>query len=191
MTRHARVPTTSSTPIEGSTSQVPDSITTGTTQQSTNSQSDETTFATEIVRQIEAVFESFRTKTIKKLQAIFEIGQILATDSGGDDQVKLDSLEHYAATLNGIEVLSSQSDSHGARMSATMLGKRKEGHDRGGRGPEELVGDNPTDFQDDVDSFIRELSNENVGVGLEANDEEIESDGEGDHGYDTGNESGE
>jgi phage gp36-like protein len=46
----------------------------------------------------------------------------------------------------------------------------------------------PTDFQNDVDSFIRELSNENVGVGLEANDEEIESDGEGDHGYDTGNE---
>jgi hypothetical protein len=76
-------------------------------------------------------------------------------------------------------------------MSATMLGKRKEEHDRGGQGPEALVGDNPTDFQDDVDSFIQELSNENFGVGLEANDEEIESDGEGDHGYDTGNESGE
>jgi hypothetical protein len=114
MTRHARVPTTSSTPIEGSTSQVPDSITTGTTQQSTNSQSDETTFATEIVRQIEAIVELFRTKTIKKSQAIFEIGQILATDSGGDDQVKFDSLERYAATLDRIEALSSQSYSHGA-----------------------------------------------------------------------------
>jgi hypothetical protein len=99
-----------------------------------------------VVRQIEAVVESFRTKTIKKSQAIFEIGQILATDSGEDDQVKLDSLERYAATLDGIEALSSQSDSHGARMSATMLGKRKEGHDRGGQleGPEELVRDNPT-----------------------------------------------
>jgi hypothetical protein len=101
----------------------PDSVTTGTTQQTGETQINENTFAGETVRQIETVVESFRTGKAKKSQSIFKIGQILAAESKGDDQLKSDSLERYTITLDGIEAHAAQSDKHGTEYTNTVLGK--------------------------------------------------------------------
>src|SRR5271168_1349492 len=139
MTRHGKAPSTSipvdnsssrdpigSTAATSSSSQDPSSITIDTTQQSTDEQPSESTFAGETVRQIEALVESFRTKQIKKSDTIYRIGQVLADEPTGSRQLKSDSLERYAATLEGIETIAAQSDQHGARVTSSALGKRKE-----------------------------------------------------------------
>jgi hypothetical protein len=129
--------------------------------------------------------DSFRKKSIRKAQAIYKIGQILSSDSRGDEQVKFDSLERYAITLDGIESLASQLDRHGTRVSASMLGKRKDELGERGRRPEEPVGNNPTDLQeDDVDSFLRDISDKHDGLALERDTREDKSDGGDDLGYD-------
>jgi hypothetical protein len=91
-----------------------DSLTTGPTQRSIEEPTEEGLFAGETVRHIETIVESFRTNKIKKSQAIYKIGRALASEPTGDDELKSDSLERYAATLNGIEALASQSVKHGS-----------------------------------------------------------------------------
>src|SRR5882762_6717680 len=75
------------------------SVTLGTTERSGETQrpEPENSFAGEAVRQIESLVESFRTGKSKKPQTIFEIGQVLAAQSSGDEQLKSDSLDRYAA----------------------------------------------------------------------------------------------
>ena len=90
MTRHGKVAYTT-TPVESSSSRVPDSVTTA-TQQSGEDQNNEGTFATETVQQIESLVELFRTGKLKKSQTLFRIGQLLSA-APGDEQLKNDSLE--------------------------------------------------------------------------------------------------
>jgi hypothetical protein len=123
MTRHGKAPAASSLEEGSSNTRTSDSVVTGTTQQSGEPQSTESSFAGSAVEQIEALVESFRTKGITKLQTIFKIGQIIAGERDGDEQLKSDSLERYASTLNGIEALSAKSDEHGLRFTDPILGK--------------------------------------------------------------------
>jgi hypothetical protein len=123
MTQHGKQPTTS-VPVDGSSNRDPvgstaipslssqelSSISADTAQRSADEQTSESTFAGEAVRQIEALVESFRTRQIKKLETIYRIGQILADESTGSERLKSDSLERYAATLEGIEAITAQSN---------------------------------------------------------------------------------
>jgi len=156
MTRHEaknKVATPSSG--EGSSSRVSDSVTVGTTQPSGGNQDTETPFAGEVVKRIESLVESFRTKKTKKSQTIFEIGQILAAEPGGDEQVKRDSLDRYTCTLDGIEALAARSVEYGMQFINPVLGKRKEGDEEGGGRHEIPDGDN-AGIQPiiDVDNFF-------------------------------------
>ena len=137
---------------------VTDSNTSRTAQQSGESQDDETnTFAEQAVEQIEALVESFRMGKTKKAQTIFKISQILATESDGDDQLKSDSLERYAITLDGINALASKSAGHGKWFNP-LLGKRKDGPGGGGGRHEESVRDNASaTHQNDIDDFYAGL----------------------------------
>jgi hypothetical protein len=189
MTRHGKAVASSSTPIESSSSGNPDSVTTGTTQQTGETQINEDTFAGETVRQIETVVESFRTGKAKKSQSIFKIGQILAAESKGDDQLKADSLERYTITLDGIEAHAAQSDKHGTEYTNTVLGKRKDEVSLGNRGLEESDGNNAGNSQEtDVNEFLARISEGNepemegsVRDGESGDDEGPESDGECDN----------
>ena len=154
MTRHGKAADTSKG--EGpSTTRVTDSITTGTPQQSGESQEDEgNTFAGQAVGQMEALVESFRTGKIKKSQTIFKIGQILASESG-DEQIKSDSLERYSSTLDGIEALAAHSDEHGKRFTDPLSRKRKDINDDGNRRHETPIGDTTgSTLPIDVDNFF-------------------------------------
>ena len=102
----------------------------------------EVNFAGEIVKQIESLVESFRTGKIKKPQTIFKIGQILAADERGDEQLKSDSLDQYASTLDSIEALANQSNQHGDQFSNPILRKRKDDAGRGSQRHEESHRDN-------------------------------------------------
>ena len=135
MTRHGKAINTSSKGEGPSHStRLTDSITTGTTQQSGESQDEGgNTFAGQAVEQMEALVESFRTGKVKKSQTIFKIGQILAAEPTGDEQLKSDALEQYASTLDGIEALAAQSVEHGKRFTDPLLKKRKDIHDDGSR----------------------------------------------------------
>ena len=128
MTRHGKAPVSISTPVDGPSNRLRDitSITADTSQRS-GDEASETTFAGETVQQIEATIESFRTGNARKSQIIFKISQILAAETTGDEQLKADSLERYISTLEGIEAIAAQSDQHGMQVSASLLGKRKEG----------------------------------------------------------------
>jgi hypothetical protein len=159
MTRHGKAPATS-TPVDSSSSRDFSSITVDTTQRSGDEQTEETTFAGEAVRQIEALVESFRNGKTKKAQTIYRIGQILADESTGSEQLKSDSLDGYVATLDGIEALAAQSDRHGAYVSASALGKRKDVSGNGDRRSEEPVRSNPDVAQPNLDDFIQRLSEE-------------------------------
>ena len=157
MTRHGKAIATSSM-AEGSSSKITDSST-GTTQQTRESQDTETPFAGEVVGQIEAVVESFRTSKIKKLHAIYQIGQILAGVSVEDERVKSDSLDRYAATLDSIEALATQSNEHGSRFTIPVLGKRRNEPSGGSQQYEQLDGDIPRDAHTtDVDNFLEAIS---------------------------------
>ena len=92
MTRHGKAAATQSME-EGSSGRVSDSLTTGKTQHSGDSQDAETSFALEAVGKIEALVESFRMEKATKSQTIYKISQILAAESTGDEQLKLDSLD--------------------------------------------------------------------------------------------------
>jgi hypothetical protein len=177
MTRHGKATAISSTPIEGSSSRDPDSIATGSTQETGESQVDESAFAGETVGQIEAVIEAFRTRKTNKSQSILKISQILAAEPKGDEQLKSDSLERYSSTLDGIDALASQSDRHGAQFTETIVstGKRKSGSSHGGRRYEESDGNNVRNSQQaDVNDFLDRLS-EGKGPELGRDDEDGES----------------
>ena len=60
---------------------------------------------------------------IKKPQAIFKIGQVLATDQREDKQLKSDSLDQYASTLDSIEALADQLNKHGEQLFNPILRK--------------------------------------------------------------------
>jgi hypothetical protein len=96
-------------------------------------QTEETNFAGETVRQIETLVESFRSGKTRKSDVIYRIGQILADEPTGNEQLKSDSLERYTSTLDGIEALAAQSDRHGMQVTASALGKRKDGSGNGDR----------------------------------------------------------
>ena len=157
------------TPTEGSSSRIPeensaswnsDSITAGSTQCSGEDKLFiEIDFAGEIVKQIETVVESFRTGKVKKPQAIYKIGQILATDERGDEQLKSDSLDQYASTLDSIEALANQSNKHGDQLSNPILGKRKDNASGGSQRHEEPNKDNSNVTNPiDVDEFLEGIS---------------------------------
>ena len=159
MTRHGKANANSSTG-EGSSSRISDSVTIGTTQRS-GEEENENSFAGEIVGQIESVVESFRTGSIKKAQAIFKIGEIITRDPRGDEQIKSDSLDKYAITLDEIETLATQSNERGLRYFDSSLGKRKDNPDEGNQRHEELDRDNAGVTNPiDVDGFFQGLSEE-------------------------------
>jgi hypothetical protein len=142
MTRHGASDNTSSHG-EGSSSRITDSITTGTTQRSGDSQDIETVFAGEIVRQIEALVESFRTGKAKKSHTFYKISQILAEESSGDEQLKSDALDRYSTTLDGIEAQIAKLNEHGLRLTSPVLGKQKEDLGKGSQRYEPADGSNP------------------------------------------------
>ena len=165
MTRHGKAPASISTPAsaESSSSRDFSSLTADTTQHSGDAQTNEPTFAGEAVRQIEALVETFRTGKAKKSQTIIKIGQILAAEPTGSDQLKADSLEQFVSTLDGIEAIAAESVRHGSRVTRdSTLGKRKDGSEEGNQGPEEPNKSNPTNNQPiDVDDFLQKLSEGN------------------------------
>ena len=127
---------------EGSSITSPDTVTFGTTEHSGGSQSIEDSFANEAVQQIEVLVESFRTGGIKKTQAIYKIGQILAAEPKGNDELKSESLARYASILDGIETITSRSNECGQRLTDSALGKRKDESDRRDQGHGESDRDN-------------------------------------------------
>jgi hypothetical protein len=160
MVRHGKAPATT-TPVESSSSRDLSSITADTAQRSgeLEEQTSQTPFAGEIVQQIEALVESFRTGKTRKSETICRIGQILADEPTGNEQLKSDSLERYVSTLDGIEAIAAQSNRHGMHIATSTLGKRKDGLSDGNRRSSELEGHIPTgDEPTDVDDFIQRLS---------------------------------
>ena len=121
-----------STPVASTLSGVEDSITVGMIQQVSDDQSSNTIFAGEAIQQIEAIVELFRTRKVKKLQAIFQISQILEAEPTGSDELKSNSLECYAVTLDGIKALTAASSQHGQQVTESLLGKQKISPERGG-----------------------------------------------------------
>ena len=163
MTQHGKAPASTSTPVESTSSRDFSSLTADTTQHSGDTQSSEPIFAGEVVRQIETLVETFRTGKAKKSQTIFKIGQILASEPTGSEQLKADSLEQFISTLDGIEAIAAQSATHGSHVTrGSMLGKRKDGSEDRDQRPEEPNGSNPTNAQSvDVDDFLQRLSEGN------------------------------
>src|ERR1700678_526949 len=92
MSRHGKGVAPTSSMGERLSNRIPDSITPGTTQHTEENQEVGNSFAREAVGQIETLVESFRTGKTKKSQTIFKIGQILATESTEDEQLKSDAL---------------------------------------------------------------------------------------------------
>ena len=91
---------------------------------------------------------------VKKSQNIFKIGQILTAEPG-DEQIKSDSLEWYASTLDGIEALCALLAEHGKQLADPILRKRKDAANEGGRGYDAALGDIARDANPiDVDNFI-------------------------------------
>ena len=157
MTRHGKG--NASSMGEGtSRAGITDSTTAATSQQSSEPQDEGNTssaFAGQVVEQIQALVESFRTGETKKSQTIFKIGQILAAEPNGDDQLKSDALEQYASTLDGIEALSAKSHEHGDRFINSSPKKRKNVPGGGGERHEAPDGDNAGPAHPiDVDEFL-------------------------------------
>jgi hypothetical protein len=135
---------------------------TGTSQHTETEQSEPSTFAGETVRQIEGIIDSFRTGKIKKSQAIFQIGQILASEPTGNEELKAESLDRYVTTLDGIEALAAQSVKHGLQVTDPLLGKRKEQPDSGDRRHAEPEGNLASNARtNEVDNFLASISREN------------------------------
>ena len=157
MTRHGKG--NASSMGEGtSRAGITDSTTAATSQQSSEPQDEGNTssaFAGQVVEQIQALVESFRTGETKKSQTIFKIGQILAAEPNGDDQLKSDALEQYASTLDGIEALSAKLHEHGDRFINSSPKKRKNVPGGGGERHEAPDGDNAGPAHPiDVDEFL-------------------------------------
>jgi hypothetical protein len=109
----------SSIPVESSSSRDFSSLTADTTQHSGEPENE----TGEVVQQIEALVESFRVGKTKKSDTIFRIGQILADEPTGNEQLKSDSLERFASTLDGIKSIAAKLNRHGMRIAPTILGK--------------------------------------------------------------------
>jgi hypothetical protein len=105
--------------------------------------------------------ESFRTGKIKKSESIYRIGRILADQPTGSEQLKSDSLERYVSTLEGIEAIVAKSNQHGARVTESALGKRKDTSSGGSGRPEELNRNSPDIGEPaDIDDFLQRMSEE-------------------------------
>ena len=163
---------------EGSSITSPDTVTFGTTEHSGGSQSIEDSFANEAVQQIEVLVESFRTGGIKKTQAIYKIGQILAAEPKGNDELKSESLARYASILDGIETITSRSNERGQRLTDSALGKRKDESDRRDQGHGEPDRDNAEASKAiDIEEFFQGLQKGNRPL-LGEHDSEERSDDE-------------
>jgi hypothetical protein len=163
-TSATRASTRASVPVaSGSTStDASNPATTESTQQSNEGRVDEGTFAGTLVRQIEAIVESFRIDKIRKSEAIYRIGQVLASEPTGNDELKSNALEQYATTLNGIEALAARSNEHGQRVTDTLLGKRKEESGKGSERHDEPDRNIPNESRiAEVDNFLEGISKEN------------------------------
>ena len=192
MTQHGKAASTStpgptiaptSEDISSSRDHTSESSLTVDTSQQQESQIGNDSFARETVQQIETLVESFKTKGTKKSETIIKIGQILAAEPRGSEQLKSDSLEQFSSTLDGIEALAAKSNRHGEHVTGTLLGKRKDDSGRGGQQHAEFDRGNSAIPQSaDIDNFIRAMSKEN------SVDSDHES--ENNEGQDSDNESG-
>ena len=190
------------TPIAGTASTIPDpdyaiigptliesgeSVITGTTQPSNESQSEGNVFAGAAVGHIETIIDSFRTGRANKSEAMYRIGQILTAEPSGTERQKVETYDRYTDTLDGIEALAAQSARHGLQITSPLLGKRKEGSDQGGRGHAGVDGNPATNAQEkDVNEFLDNICRENQ----RRTDEERESGEESDDENKLGSESG-
>ena len=164
MVNNGSTPSTSAS-VDISSNRTPNSggssETVGTTQYGPESQESNHVFAGEAVKRIEPIVESFRTEKIKKSQAIYRIGEILAAEPTGNEQLKSEALEQYAAVLDRIESLVASANGHGARVAGPMHERRLGAGENGkrSRGYAELDGDNPNEPRgSDVDNFLAKLS---------------------------------
>ena len=170
-----------STPNDNTSSGVESSGTVGTTRGTNDSQTDESIFAGEAVRRIETFVEAYRTGKVKKSQAIVQISKVLEAESGGSEQLKLDALERYTSTLDGIDARAAESNKHGEQITRASHGKGKDELNKRGRGHEESDRDIARVSQTiDVNDFLDRLSKGNE-PGVEGND--------GNHGRESGDES--
>ena len=165
---------------------------TGSTQQSNNNQSEGNTFAGAAVGRIETVIDSFRTGKANKCEVMYRIGQILTAEPSGTESQNVETYERYAATLDGIETLAAQSAEHGSQIANPLLGKRKEGVDRGsGRHAEPDRDPAANARENDVNNFLDKISRENQHGVDDENDSGGESDGESRDGSEYGSKAGE
>jgi hypothetical protein len=159
MVNNETTPSTSAR-VETSSSRASETTagTSGTTQQTNIGQDNEPTFAEEAVKQIEPIIESFRTGKVKKSQATYQIGQVLAAEPTGNEQLKSDALEQYANTLDRIESIITSVNQHGTRVT-TGIERRNEESNKRSRGHAELDRNNTHEQrEDDVDNFLTRLS---------------------------------
>ena len=182
--------TPASTANESTSNGVGGTITTGTTQRTDDNQAVENVFAGEAVRKIESFIEAYRTGMVKKSQAVVQISQVLAAESGGSEQLKLDALERYSSTLDGIETRAAESNKHGARLGVASLSHRKgkdESDKRGQRHEESDRNNAGVSRAIDVDDFLDRISKGNE-PGVGGNDRNVgrESGDESDPGSDDG-----
>ena len=95
---------TTSAPNNNISSQTPapegTSDATSLAQHTVEGQSIEGTFAREAVRQIEPIIELFRTDKIKKSQVIYRIGQVLAAEPTGNEQMHSSSTQELSTELS-------------------------------------------------------------------------------------------
>jgi hypothetical protein len=135
---------------------------TSSTQLTVEEQDSERTFAGEAVKRIEPIIELFRTKKVKKSQAVFRIGQIIASEPTGNEQLKSDTLERYAATLDQFEALAASANKHGNQVApiAGPMHERRAGESgKRSRGLAEFDRNNAEgSHEDDVDHFLAKLS---------------------------------
>ena len=136
--------------------------TTSTTQHTVKSWESEPAFAGEAVKRIEPIIELFRAEKIRKSQAIFRIGQVLAMEPTGNEELKSSALEQYTGTLDRIESLAATVNKHGARVIGTgpMHERRVSESGKRSRGLAELDRYNDADGpgEGDVDHFLAKLS---------------------------------
>ena len=153
-----------STPNESSSSRNESAITIGTTRGTDDNQIDKTVFAGEAVWRIESIVEVYRTGKVKKSQAVVQISQVLAAESDRNEQLKLEALERYSTTLDGIEAHSTELNRHGTRIASLSYGKGKDSDEAGkqSRRHEEPDRNNAeAPRANEVDDFLDRISKKN------------------------------